>query len=1108
MKSYLHILLILLFFAPNIVRAEVKSDILQVNQSVKKVTGQVVDEKDQPMPGVSVVITGTQLGVSTDVKGNFNISVPNMEKFSITFSFIGMEKKVVQYKGQKFLKVILKEEKQTLKEVVVTGMQTVEKEKMTGAVETITSAEIQSQGCSSIDKILEGRIAGVNSFTSSGDPNKRAKITIRGANDLEGDSNPLWIVDDMPATIDVMSIPPEDVKSITILKDAAATAIYGARAANGVIVITTKKGFKGRPSFSYNMTTGVAQHPKIDLDFMNAEQKVDFENSLCDEFGQYTKLGRVGYLRKRLELGTIKRSDFDAEIARLKSVNNSWWDKIFRNSLLQNHHFTARGGSDEMTYYASIKYSDNKGILLNNNRNTLNTSISLDYKPNEKLLFQASFNNSYVKGTETASSQNPFKYAVYANPYEEAYNEDGSYAYDESWLPANFTNLKPSMLMYDKFNILNEIENNTRRNKSNSSSFTMRLRYRFFDGFVFKSSYSYSKVDNYSNVTLKKGTYESYRTSGLAKRFFPGIPLPDKYNLGSWQESASYSSSWTARNSLEYMKKIKKHWFNVFVASEISSTRGNNFRMSVPFYDDEYRLVRFPTYPTSLVEDNPTYNGLNSIINGCFGTGDSQDRSVSWISNFRYSYDDKYVLSGSVRADAADIIGEDAKYQPLWSVGLKWNLHNENFIKSLGFINRLSLNYSYGFTGMIDRSAYPFSSLTVSGQKLDDEYMASSFTYANPCVKWAKKKDRNFGFEVMMFDRFVDFHANYFENRTDDILGTIQIPISSGRSTIKSNTSSVGNKGYELSLNLNWIKNKDWFFSTRVTACSNVNKVYKAYNSFDNVKATKNLRGGQLRIIGADVSEIYGWRHAGIDPNTGLNMYYLTQDGKDVYARILNEYGSYNDWKQGYIHEYNGLPDMINVPDATTCLGSQISYHVPLTDEMQIQSMSKLGCLNPKVYGGIYTNLRYKKWNLRTSWSYKAGHIVPVFCDTHYSGSRYMTEIAASRLNRQVKYFNRWRMAGDITDVVSFSEFIKPSMKNLVAFDKNYEKGDYLACKSIELSYEKFNSKGSFFKKFRASIEARNVFVLTRYSGIDATTQGQFNYPIPFELHGKLSIDF
>ena len=344
--------------------------------------GIVVDDTKQPLPGVTVSLKGSTRKTTTDANGMFTMPMPGASKSAtLVLTYIGMKTQTVRATDfAKMLTVTMQEDDNSINEVVVTGMEVINKDHMTGSASVLTAKDLKMQGVTSIDRILDGRIAGLNSTTLSGAPGARSQITIRGENNLSGNTEPLWIVDGLPMTSGVPTsstgdyagtimqdgvgnIMPDDIESISILKDASAAAIYGARAANGVIVITTKKGFRSKTQVSYSGTYNCSIAPANNLNFMNSAEKLQYERSIVDNYGlSYAYVtGRGGYTYKRSVDGYITPEEYQQELRRLSGINTNWFDVLFRTAHSQSHNINLRGGSEELTYYTSLNFQDQNG---------------------------------------------------------------------------------------------------------------------------------------------------------------------------------------------------------------------------------------------------------------------------------------------------------------------------------------------------------------------------------------------------------------------------------------------------------------------------------------------------------------------------------------------------------------------------------------------------------------------------------------------------------------------------------------------------------------------------------------------------------------------------
>lgn len=461
-------------------------DEMRPQEQKVQISGSVVDTKGQPLPGVTILLKGTTVGCVTDSEGNFRLELPMRENIVLSFSFVGMKTIEVAYSGQKEMKVVLEEEITEMEQVNVisTGYYDIDKSKMTGAVEVVTAREIAGKGYTSIDEVLRGTLAGVSVMNVSGRPGAQAQIRIRGVNSLTGNMEPMWIVDGMPMqgnlptsvgvgatdlentvlTSGIGNISPDDVESITILKDAAAAAIYGSRAANGVIVIKTKRGRVGKSYINVQSSFAISEAPKNRLEMMNSEEKIAFERSLYEDFPNATLRGRASLLYKGIDEGTISRADAMAELENMRQINTDWFDEIFRVALNHKHVVTLSGGSETTQFYSSINYSNEQGVIPNNDYKHFGATLKLthDFNRNLRILFDVS--SSLRTEKSSASAVNPLYYATFANPYERPYDENGNYAYDYSYEP-ELSKVKDGY-MYD-FNMLKDLRENTAKTKGN-----------------------------------------------------------------------------------------------------------------------------------------------------------------------------------------------------------------------------------------------------------------------------------------------------------------------------------------------------------------------------------------------------------------------------------------------------------------------------------------------------------------------------------------------------------------------------------------------------------------------------------------------------------------
>ena len=1103
-------------------------------QQNKEIKGKVVDKSGEPLPGVSVVIKGTAIGTATDMDGNFTFKLPSdMENPLLQVSFIGMETIEMKIKDTNPLRIVLKESTAMMDEVVVTGMEVIKKEHMTGSASVVTAKDLRMQGITSIDRILEGMVAGLNSTTISGAPGTRAKIAVRGENNLSGNTEPLWIVDGLPLMSGVPvnntgdyagsimqdgvgNIMPEDIESISILKDASAAAIYGARAANGVIIITTKKGFRSKTQVNYSGSYECAIAPVNRLDFMNASQKLQYEKSIIDNFGlEYADMtGRGGFLYKRMLNGYITPEKYRDELNRLSSYDTDWFGELFRTAHSHQQNLSVRGGSEELTYYTSISFQQKSGILKSNQYESAGILVKLDYRPfkHKNLIFALDVQANTRQNRDHASAVDPFKYAMFANPYERPYDDYGNYESDLSYLSNNYTTQTASGYVYDNFNIMRELNETRKKQSGVDAQITFNVRYEVLKGLTLESIFRKGISYNDEMREVNEKTYTSWSNEKFGRMVYKNGLLPSQFDNGELSESSGKNNNWSIRNQIDYSFDINKdHLFSFLVANEVMSKKFNSFGYTSPIYNAQYRITGIPVF-----DHQVDYESVKNAVASMFHTTEGQDRSVSFLGSMRYGYKDRYIFNFSYRADGADIIGDSNRFTPLWSTGLRYNLHKEKFFKN-DIVTELSLRGSFGYTGNIDRTALPFSTISYGSDIYQGNRYVNHMTFPNPTVRWEKKREWNFGLDATFFDGRINFTADYYTNKTKDVLETVEVPSSTGRTPatdVRLNGGIVENKGLELYMNVRWINRSDLTFSTSVNISRNKNVIRKSqysYDSYQEAVQSAPLKGGVININGHETGAIYGWKTNGVNPETGNPRYFLTEEGKRAYGKFLDGWDSYSEDKK---NKYMGMiGDLTTVPDYVDFVRNDnelMKYFMP--------SMQYLGRSTPKYVGGFNTYLRYKGFEFTTNWTFKTGHLIPNFNDYQNAPRNmnagqasigYSSDLAVSATNREAKYLYYWQTPGDVTDV---SRFVTSGNDYWASYclSNNFSKGDYLRMTNLSLSYRFQSSELSRlgFKNMTIGVNARNLLTFSKYRGLDVGSGSAFTYPVSREFNIKLSVGF
>ena len=1034
------------------------------------VTGTVYDSANHPMTGVSVVARSGGMvvtGVATDAEGKFSVTIPAAVSH-LTFSFIGYVTVTLPVETGRPMTVHLQENVDTVREVIVTGYQDIPKERMPGSTVTITAADIEGRGFTSVEQALMGTVSGLN-MLQTGRPGQDAQIQIRGANSLTGSTDPIWIVDGMPMqgeipniksgatdiqttifTTGIGNLAPDDIKSITILKDASATAIYGARAANGVIVIETKSGTIGKTRFNASANFGLTERPRNNIDMMSTAQKIEFERQIFDDefISNMNNSGRVTSLLTDQFLLNKTPAEVNAEIARLRGIDTDWFKEIFDPAFSQHYNFSMSGGSESTQHYASLNYLRENGTVPNNTYDRLGMNIKLTHRPSDKILITGGLQATMRNDRSTASVVDPLQYAVYANPYERPYNNDGSYAYDETW-DTTLSLLRPG-LKYDKFNILEDLERNTNRSRYLDAELSLKVEWEIVRGLMFSSSGVFNANSNNSSVEIGAGSYTDMQTNWLTPSWLGVDELTPDQLQGSLNESTAHSTGYTWRNTLQYSKEFDgKHFITLFGGQEIyNRTSYNSFNFS-PVYDEGHRIIGFPEL-----------TGVDgSLINfaALGGTGKTVEKLSSFFANASYSYMDRYVLTGAIRYDGSDIIGNDNQFTPLWNVGARWNLHREKFIENVSWIDMLSLRAGFGYTGSIDKNALPFTVLIYEQSLLyNGEPVPTEFSYPNPNVKWQTKQDFNVGLETALFGSRLEVGVNYYNNITRDVLDRMELPHSSGQASVIMNVANLHNKGVEIDLGGTIMQRGNFRWYAKANVAFNENIVKKTYyKSIDKLPRMTVNNSGQF-VEGYDASSWFGYHYAGINPMNGAIMIYT---GHEDATLDLTESGS-------------DLPT------------PKIFY---------------LGKKTPPVVGGFMTTLTLDKFLFTANFEFKAGHKIQSLT----------TYAPLKSTNRHATDAARWRQPGDVSNVPKLSETLV-SMMTDYQLDNRLEKGDYLRCSVVTLGYN-FDAKllsRIGFSTARISLSANNLFTISKYKGIDPALMGDFGYPNSRRFTFTLNLGF
>ncbi len=884
------------------------------SEHIVSITGIVRDEKGDPLPGVAVKLKGTMVGVVTGSKGDFLLNIPIRDSIVLVFSFLGMKTKQIEWKGQSLLKIVLEENVSQIGEVVITGYQQLDRRKLTSSIYSVDMDDLIIPGATNLTQMLEGKIPDMVVLNNSSEINATPRLRIRGTSTIIGNREPLWVVDGIivndPVNLspDVLNDPdyvnrigdaisglnPQDIERLDVLKDAAATALYGTRAANGVIVITTKKGRSGKAQVSYSSTVTFRQRPRYTdskINLMNSKERILFSQDLVNKHYIYPSgMPLVGYEHalSNLYKGIYTQDQFQQEVAKMQTLNTNWFDLLTNDSFSQDHSLNVSGGSDKIRYYVSVGYTDEDDVINKNTNNRYTTSAKVDISLSKKVQLQFNLNGYLYDRLYNQSSLNPIDYAYNTSRAISAYNEDNSYAFYKKAARKNYKN----------FNILNELENSYQKQQTNGFTVTANLRYNMADWLFFNATVSGTTSN--SNIEGYWGE-KTYYAANLRNSEYGEVPEPDSrmpYG-GELSINTVNGKSYTARiqsNINKYLGDDMQHFFNVALGGEANSNRYAG-------YSDiqrGYYLDRGKKFMSDIPSGYSEY--ISWVLSNRPTVKDSRTNLLSAYATATYSYKDYFTLNANTRYDGSNQFGSrsNEKLLPVWSVSgmanLKTFLDRENYSN---WLNELNLKVSYGEQGnMLDSQSPELIIKKGSMNSYYNEQISMVDRFANPDLNWEKTRSTNVGLDISLFGgQFMVGTEYYYKNTTDAFMDK---PISdvNGYTSYIVNSGTVINKGYNFNLTAVPLKLRDfrWILSGSISKIMNEMKTAPGQETYE----LSNFLNGTAVVKGQPVETFYSYKFVGLSPSDGGPLFddwedrqsELTGLGKyDTFTRILTPSG-------------------------------------------------------------------------------------------------------------------------------------------------------------------------------------------------------------------------
>jgi tonB-linked outer membrane protein, susC/ragA family len=1051
------------------------------------IAGKVVDERKTPMPGVTVVIKNSKSGVSTDVNGQFTLMIPRQDSVTLVFSFVGMKTKEVKWKGESSLHIIMEEDLQEMDEVVVTGYQTVNRRDMVGSHKTLKVSDILMPAYNSIDQMLQGQVAGLIVVNTSSRVGTSPKIKLRGTSTILGNQSPLWVVDGIvqedPIELEVSStmtqdlkdiigsqiswLNPMDIETITVLKDASATAIYGSRASNGVIVVTTKKGKMSQLTINYSGNMTINTRPNYGMfNYMNSKERIQFSQDVFNAGMRYNSEPYAdpytyeGAMQMYIA-GDMTRGEFAERKNFLETVNTDWFDLLTRSAVSHNHNLSFRGGNETLTYNISLGYSNSLGQEIGNESEKMTGRVSVDARLHKKVRLGATVNVSSTETDAFGAGVNPMSYATTTSRAIPAYDEKGepvSYYVGSTYSKYNSVKML-------KYNFINERDNGGAKNKNFYGSANLNFRWEILDGL------SYEFVGGYTSNTTNSESYMTEQTFYIANNYrgydYGTVEATDPlYKAamlpfgGVLVTSDATQRSYNIQNKFLFSKEFNEnHRLNAMLAMELRSgekiVNGNTVFGYLP---ERGETAATPTTPDDFTSmGTATISGwgiLDNLYTGAWKRSHQTDNYLSYFATIAYSLKNRYVFNFSVRNDVSNRFGQNTnnRFDPTYSFGFSWRVMDEEWLQQAKkWVHALNMRVTYGIQGNALTNIGP--DLVLIRGTLDSDYKQFKSKISrlpNPDLSWERTKSWDLGVDLGLFNLF-DLSFDYYWRKSNAVV-TQKIAYEYGQSSMAKNGGMLTNEGVEFTLSFTPVRTKNWAFSVALNASKNWNELGKT--DYEPTRSSF-ISGSTSRILkkGYPLGAFWSYSFAGISD----------EDGRPLF--------NYLD-----VPEEERSSDI----DPTTYL---------------VYS----GTTEPDFTGGLNLSLRWKNLSLSSNFSLLLGGKKRL--PSPYANINKGMYMPDATVNLSKDLLKRWQKPGDETDIPGFVTSEQTGMITLPdgqseSWIEIWENSDvmvadasFFRCNQLSLSWRMHDAwcKRIGLKSFSLSGSVSNLFVIAskRFNGFD-----------------------
>lgn len=1001
----------------------------QTESGLRVITGLVLETNGEPIPGATIYAPQAAKGAISEVDGSFRIEVPVGEK-TLSVSYVGMSTVVLSLKPDKsYYKVTLYEDVAKLDEVVVTGYQTISKERATGSFAIMGKDDISKKLDTSLLKRLEGGVAGLQSRGGG-------ELQIRGITSLLGNTKPLIVVDGMPLEGDLSSINPSMIERVTVLKDAAAASIYGARAANGVIVINTVSGSRdGGFSLTYDGVMEMTAKPSYDyLHRLSSAQLVELsEYVMQSQFPGITwsllSSQRQAYpyfmelFSKRSE-GLISDTEYQAERSRLAGYSNTGdiRDALLRTGLMQTHNVSMIKSGKGNRFIASVNYAGNHPTdALSRDRSigfSLRNLIDLSDRLSSDISVSGNYGRSYSDdGSPSALS------LLYSLPSYVPIVDNGSYlSLPTERSESSKADLLAKGLESEEYNPLRDRSMEWSRGENSYTRVNAKLSYKLLTGLTLDGQLQVEKGANYSKSFADATSYTVRQMRNAATVLEDGSYVSYIPKGGHLRETRGGMTGYTARMQANYDTSLgEDHRLTALAGTEwrrIHSTSTSSYLMG---YDDiSLGSVPYDAGKLANLSGTMAMNGRFTFPSNRYNrVTDHDDRFISMYANFSYDYLDKYNLTGSVRIDQSNLFGTDPKiqYKPLWSLGAAWAMHKEDFMKEVTWVDRLTPRLTYGIGGNIPKVGGPYM-IVRTGQYGEMNRLPGSTiqTPPNPSLTWERTATLNLGLDFAILHNRISGYIDLYNKATSNLLGTRSGDPTLGWASLLMNYGAMNNRGIEITLHTINLQSPDFRWSTDFTFAYNRNRILDVDEP--NKSVNKYIMSDYgVQTSGYPVNSLFALPWAG--------LYTTDEEGNRI--------------EQGRPHVYTTTPD---------------GKRVAVTETERMEDLIHVGTLTPVWNGGLTNTLEYKDLSLSFAFVYYGGHKLRQVVAPYLSGLNFVT----AGTNTDADLIHTWRKDGDednplTTPLLSGNDPTDGEKASWYGADKHVLSGNYIRLKDVVLAY-------------------------------------------------------